>query len=341
MRHARLARKTITIYGNGNNKTDRKVSLNMAIDFKKGANLLKSAADKVGEAGKNVANAAKDGVQSLSDKAHELSSQAKVKQLEELLRKFPPVSREEFANSTFAMPQLIQIIDNALRQEISEYRGVLGWSEKEDSVDILHLYHAYVPDSHIRFLPSATCGSVYCAHPFDEQCYISLDNYFSYIQQAKLAELQHIAFSLGVKHYWVELMETASQSDNSKNAVSLSGLKVAKGNAERTTQSSAYLQSKSLAEMSFSEGRDPQPPELHYFAQDENIKKLIEMRCSADKKSALTSYTIELNNSSSAAMSASTAAKISIAANKMGAGGTFQAQSAREQNSKMVFKLEF
>jgi len=313
----------------------------MAIDFKKGATFLKSAADKVSEAGKNVASVAKDGVQSLSDKAQELSSQAKVKQLEELLRKFPPVSLEEFSKSTFAMPQLIQIVDNALKQEISEYKGVLGWSGKEDSVEILHLYHASVPDSHIRFLPSVACGSVYCAHPFDEQCYISLDNYFSYIQQAKLAELQHIAFSLGVKHYWVELVETTSQSDNSKIAVSLSGMKVATGNAERAMQSSAYSQSKSLAEMSFSESRDPQPPELHYFAQDENIKELIEMRCSADKKSMLTSYTIELNNSSSAAMSATTAAKISIAANKMGVGSSFQAQSAREQNSKMIFKMEF
>ena len=75
----------------------------MAIDFKKGSDFLKSAADKVGEAGKNVANMAKDGVQSLSDKAQELSSQAKVKQLEELLRKFPPVSHEEFSKSTFAL----------------------------------------------------------------------------------------------------------------------------------------------------------------------------------------------------------------------------------------------
>ena len=313
----------------------------MAIDFKKGADFLKSAADKVGEASKSVANVAKDGVQSLSDKAQELSSLAKAKQLEELLRKFPPVSREEFAESTFAMPQLIQIVDNALKQEIVEYQGTLGWSEKEDGVDILCLYQAYAPDSRIRFLPSAICGAVYCAHPFDEQCYISLDNYFTYIQQAKLAELQHIAFSLGVKHYWVELVEAASQSDNSKIAVSLNGLKVAQGNAEKAMQSSAYSQSKSLAEMSFSESRDPQPPQLHYFAQDENIKELIGMRCSSDKKCTLTSYTIELNNSSSASMSATTAAKISIAANKMGAGRSFQTQSARELNSKMIFKMEF
>ena len=313
----------------------------MAIDFKKGADFLKSAADKVGEAGKNVANVAKDGVQSLSDKAQELSTQAKVKQLDEILKKFPPVSHEEFAKSTFAMPQLIQIVDNALKKDIAQYKGALGWSGKEDGVETLHLYHSSVPDSRIRFLPSATCSTVYCAHPFDTQCYISLDNYFSYIQQAKLAELQHIAFSLGVKHYWVELMETTSKSDNSKAAVSLSGLKIAKGNAERAMQSSTYSQNKSLAEMCFSESRDPQSPELHYFAQDENIKKLIEMRCSTDKRSMLTSYTIELNNSSSAGMSATTAAKISVAANKMGAGSNFQAQSAREQNSKMIFKMEF
>lgn len=313
----------------------------MAIDFRKGSDFLKSAAGKVGEASKNVANVAKDGVQSLTDKAQELSAQAKVKQVEELLRKFPPVSREEFAKRNFAMPQLIQIVDNTLKQEIAQYKGALGWSGKEDSVDVLHLYYASVTDSQIRFLPSATCDAVYCAHPFDKRCYIRLDNYFSYIQQAKLAELQHIAFSLGVKHYWVELVETTNQSDSLNTAVSLSGLKVAKGNAERATQSSTYSQSKSLAEMSFSESRDPQPPELHYFAQDENVKELVEMRCSADKKSMLTSYTIELSNSSSAAMSATTAAKISIAANKMGAGSSFQAQSAREQNSKMIFKMEF
>lgn len=313
----------------------------MAIDLKKGTGFLKSAADKVGEAGKSVANVARDGVHSLSDKAQELSAQAKAKQLEELLKKFPPVSREDIAKTSFAKPQLIQIVDNSLKQEIAAYRGALGWSGKEDGVDILYLYHISVPDSNIRFLPSVVCDAVYCAHPFEAQCYIRLDNYFSYIQQAKLAELQHIAFSLGVKHYWVELVETTNQSDNSNTAVSFKGLKFVNGNAERAIQSSAYSQSKSLAEMSFADSREPQMPELHYFAQDENVKELIAMRCSADKRGMLTSYTIELSNSSSAAMSATTAAKISLAANKLGAGSNFQTQSAKEQNSKMIFKMEF
>lgn len=312
----------------------------MAIDFKKGSDFLKVATNKVGEASKNVANATKSGVQAISDKAQELSAQAKIKQLEEMLKKFPPIFLDQYSKEDFAKPQLIQIVNNAIKQEIAEYRGALGWSNKEDGVEVLHLYNNAVTDSEIQFLPAVACDAIYCAHPFENNCYIRLENYFSYIQQAKLAELQHIAFTLGVKHYWVELVETTNQSESAQGAVSF-GVKMVKGSAERNMQSSGHSQSKSLAEMQFAESREPKEPELRYFAQDENIKELIAMRCSAEKRGMLTSYSIELSNSSSAAMSASTAAKISVAANKMGAGGSFQAQSAKEQNSKMIFKMEF
>ena len=313
----------------------------MAIDFKKGADFLKNATNKVGEAGKNVANATKEGVQALSDKAQEWSAQTKAKQLEEMLKKFPPIFREQYDKGEFEKPQLIQIVDNSLKQELAEYAGALGWSDKEDGVEVMHLYSASVTDSKLRFVPTVACDALYCAHPFDQNCYIRIDSYFSYIQQAKLAELQHIAFTLGVKHYWVELVETSNQAESSKRAISLSGLKMATGSTEQNMQSQTYVQSKSLAEMQFAESREPQVPELHYFAQDENLKELIAMRCSGETKGMLTSYTIELSNSSSAAISASIAAKISVAANKMGAGSSFQTQSAREQNSKMIFKMEF
>ena len=313
----------------------------MAIDFKKGSDFLKSAMSKVGEAGKNVADATKNGMQSLSNKAQELSAQAKEKQLEELLKKDPPVFHDQYMAPTFELPQLIQIVTNEIKQEIEAYKGAMGWSNKEDGIEVMHLYQGAVDNSAIAFVPSADCDAVYCAHPLDKNCYIRLDNYFSYIQQAKLAELQRIAFALGVKHYWVELVETTNQSDKTKNTVSFNAMTAAKGSAEREMQMSTTAQSKSLAEMRFAEGREPQVPELYYFVKDKNIQELIAMRCSSDKRVMLTEYTIELSNSNTSAMSVSTAAKIAVAANKMGAGGSFQTQSAKEQNSKMIFKMEF
>ncbi len=306
----------------------------MAIDLKKGTAFLKNAAEKVNEAGKKAAVAVQTGVQTMSSNAQQQA-------YEERMRKFAPLFPDQYRNADFNIPNLIHIVDDAVRKGIDVCEGSIGWLSQEKGIEVFHLYDEAITFSGLQFLPAAICDSVYYVDPFNRNCYISIDSYFSHIQQAKLAELQHIAFSLGVKHYWVEMVETTTENRQSNGAGTLKGLKGITANAEREMSQSATGHSKSLAEGSFTGSRKPTRPMLCWFANDNNVKNLINMRCSDNADGAITTYTIELSNSSAAMMSASTAASIDTAAGKIGAKCNFHEQSAKEHNRKMIFKLEF
>ena len=306
----------------------------MAIDLKKGTDFLKNAAGKVNEAGKKAAVAVQTGIQTVSNNAQQQA-------YEERIKKYAPLFPDQYRNADFNIPNLIHIVDDAVRKGIDVCEGSIGWLSQEKGVEVLHLYDEAIAFSGLQFLPAAICDSVYYVDPFNRNCYISIDSYFSHIQQAKLAELQHIAFSLGVKHYWVEMVEMTSESQKSNYKSTLKAAKCVNANAEREINTSSSGHSKSLAEGSFTGARKPVRPMLCWFANDNNVKNLINMRCSEDDDGAITTYTIELSNSSAALMSASTAANIDMVAGKMGANCAFHAQSVREHDRKMIFKLEF
>lgn len=306
----------------------------MAIDLKKGTAFLKNAAETVNQASKKAVVAVQAGVQTISNNAQQQA-------FEERMKKYAPLFPDQYRNADFNIPNLIHIVDDAVRKGIDVCEGSIGWLSQEKGIEVLHLYDEAITFSGLQFLPAAICDSVYYVDPFNRNCYISIDSYFSHIQQAKLAELQHIAFSLGVKHYWVEMVETKTENQQSKGTGTLKGIKGMNANAEQEMSKSTSGHSKSLAEGSFSGSRKPTRPMLCWFANDNNVKNLINMRCSDGTDSAITTYTIELSNSSAAMMSANTAANIDMAAGKIGASCSFHAQSAQEHNRKMIFKLEF
>jgi hypothetical protein len=305
----------------------------MAIDLKKGTEFLKNAAGKANEMGKKAAVAVQTGIQTVSNNAQQQA-------YEERMKKYAPLFPDQYRNADFNIPNLIHIVDDAVRKGIDVCEGAIGWLSQEKGVEVLNLYDEAITFSGLQFLPAAICDSVYYVDPFNRNCYISIDSYFSHIQQAKLAELQHIAFSLGVKHYWVEMVEMTADSNQLKGSNSLK-MKSVNAGLERDANASSSSHSKSLAEGSFAGARKPVRPMLCWFANDNNVKNLINMRCSEGVDNAITTYTIELSNSNAAMMSASTAANIDMAASKMGAKCGFHSQSVRENNRKMIFKLEF
>jgi hypothetical protein len=270
-----------------------------------------------------------------------VSNNAQQQAYEERMKKYAPLFPDQYRNADFNIPNLIHIVDDAIRKGIDVCEGAIGWLSQEKGVEVLNLYDEAITFSGLKFLPAAICDSVYYVDPFDRNCYISIDSYFSYIQQSKLAELQHIAFSLGVKHYWVEMVEMTTENKQTKSTSALKKIKGANAGVEAETNTSTVGQSKSLAEGSFTGARKPVRPMLCWYANDNNVKNLINMRCSDGADNAITTYTIELINSNAAMMSTSAAANIDMVAGKMGASCGFHAQSVREHNRKMIFKLEF
>ena len=306
-------------------------------DFTKGAASLKSVASKAGE---KISVAAKDGAQVLSEKKQEFADKAQIKNYEARMKKYNPLFPDKYTDNQFNLPNMVRIVDDAVRKDIDVCEGAIGWLSKEKDVEVMHLYDEAIDFSGLQFLPTPTCDSVYYVDPHDRKTFINVDTYFSSMQQERLAELQHIAFSLGAKEYWVEMVESTSENSNKNASV---GMKAKGNNVSANEQKSLSIttQSQTAAKATFGAGRKPVQPMLRWFAMDNNIINLIDMRCSGNDETGITSYSFELSSSCSQSMSSATAAKIDTAIKGMGASSNFNNESAKEHSRKMIFHIEF
>ena len=88
----------------------------------------------------------------------------------------------------------------------------------------------------------------------------------------------------------------------------------------------------------FSGNNEPKRPELKWFANDNNILSLIEMRCS--DRNSIKSRKLELKGSMSATMSIKLACTIDGMLGLKG-GASMEKQVAKEHNTKLVYIVEF
>ena len=117
-------------------------------------------------------------------------------------------------------PNLIVIVDDAVRRDEALCEGAIGWRSTVKEVEVLYLYDEFVKESGLRFVPTANCDTAYYVDPHDRSQFIRVDGLFERTQQEKLAELAHIAYCLGAKRYSVEMQEESSRKSSSHINVS-------------------------------------------------------------------------------------------------------------------------
>lgn len=307
------------------------------IDFAKGASSIKNVASKAGE---KISGVAKDSVQALQDKKQEFAEKTQAKMYESRMKKYNPLFPEKYTETQFNLPNMVRIVDSIVRKNIDVCEGAIGWMSNEKDIEVMHLYDESVEFSGLQFLPMPSCDSVYYVSPYDRKTFINVDTYFSNMQQDRLAELQHIAFSLGAKEFWVEMIETSTENSSMNVAASAKAQGI-KASAEEKKSQNVTTQSQAVAKATFGAGRKPTQPTLFWYAKDNNIANLINMRCSENNEAGITSYSFELNSSCSQSMSSSTAAKIDTAIKGMGANSNFNNESEKEHSRKMIFHIDF
>lgn len=306
----------------------------------KGADKVGDALGKVADVGVGAAKIAKSGAVGLVKKAVEEREKS-------LRKKLNPVFLEQYQMQGFNTPNMIMIVDDAVRKDIAYCEGAIGWRSTVKGMEVFHLYDEDIQTSQLTFIPTATCDTVYYVDPNDRNRYINLELYFDTMQESKLAELQHIAFSLGAKRYSVEMFDSHKKSESGKHSatalVNKAGGKV-DASEEQSFSQSSQSKKKSLANASFSGERKPTHPNLRWFIHDDNIRNLIAMRLQEDGSSTITSYSIELKGSRFSSMSATTAAKIDAAVGKLASGKSslnLQKKANEEINHSMVYRIEF
>ena len=281
------------------------------------ANAWKKAADL----GKKAAEETKKIVDQTKENIHEQKA-----------KKYAVVTEKAFRSNEFLQPSVIRIEDDSANREFVEDADAIGWIEVHKDVQVLHMYFSFVKDCKLVFIPMLQRGEIYCQDPFDPSHFTNVNQVFKKSADEKLAELNNIAYRLGAKSCSVEIIEAESESKTSRYQATVKGDSVLSAG---TNQSNAKKQSGKT--ITYFEGHDdPQKPDLKWFAYDENIKGLIEMRCNK----AIKSKVLELNGASSATMSKTMACAIDELL-KISGNISMEKKAIEEHSHKLLFEIEF
>lgn len=287
--------------------------------------------------GKKVADNIQEGAKAFSEKSKNDSYARRMK-------KYNPLFPEKYHSSEFKIPNMIMIVDDAVRRGIDVCEGAIGWTGNDAGMEILFLYDEYIEQSGINFDPTADCDAVYYVDSFDRSRFVRTDCIFAKSHEEKLAELEHIAYSLGAKSCSIEIAESNSDVFVEKKSSS-TGMRykvISAGESyEKSSKNMAANSRSGKTIVEFSGHNEPTKPNLKWFAKDNNILGLIEMRCSGNN--SIKSKVLELSGSSHSTMSQKTASSIDLAVKGIGAKSSFnmEKQAAKENSSKLIFEIEF
>lgn len=309
------------------------------IDTKKGKEAFSKVLQKTSDAGKKAVADIQQGAKDFSDKQKQEAYQKR-------LEKYNPFFVEEYENDNFVIPNIIVFVDEGERKDVDVCQGAIGWKENENNTDMLFLYNNGLDMSEYVFYPAKTDG-VFVVDSFDKNKYLRVDTVFNKAHEERMAELKQIAYSLGAKSCSIEITESNIEFQTDKKSSSMKiGLPKKVGNIgaqnDSTTTNASSIKRSGKIVAEFNGNDEPKQPTLKWFANDENIKNLIEMRLS--NSNSIKSETLELAGSASATMTQKTACAIDGALSKIGSAkisANTENQAQKEQNSTLVFVVEF
>ena len=312
--------------------------MKLEFDKKKSKEAISGLIQGTADLGKKAAASAKAGVTAMVNKS-------KADSYARRLKKHNPVFPDQYKSKEFNLPNIIMIVDDAVKRGIDVCEGAIGWLSNESGVEVLCLYDEAVEFSGVQFVPSVTCDALYYVDSFDRNRFIRTDCIFSKAHEEKLAELKHVAYCLGAKRCSIEIVEFSSDIQARNKSMKLNEKLGRFSSTESTEQS--YSQAAShyrggSVEIEFQGNETPQRPNLKWFAHDDNIRRLIEMCCDGNR--AVKSETLELSGSSSATMSQKTACTIDGAMGKIGGAKgnvSMEAQAVKENSGKLLFRVMF
>ncbi len=315
--------------------------MKLNIDTKKGAEAVSNMLAKASDISKKT-------VDEMQKNAAELSEKAKQDSFLRRLKKYNPLFLAVFKDAAYRRPSMIMIADSSARRGIDVCDGAIGWTNTDNGgMDVLCLYTEFADSCGIQFVPSLSTDAFYYVDPFNSNRYIRTDCIFSKAHEERLAELKHVAHSLGAKSCTIEITESVAEVSSSSNKFGFAGnasrlIKIsAKGSAEHSNNHTETQQRSGRITAQFEGNDSPKRPKLKWFAQDENIKKLIDMRCKVGN--TIKSEVLELSGASSSTMSQKTALAIDGAVSKMGFKGNcaMESQAVKESQTKLIFSIEF
>ena len=317
-------------------------------DVKKTNKLFSDVMDIAAKTGKKSLDAATNVLAQTADKSKELADgfakgakdvadKAKLESYNRRMKKYNPLFLEDYNSETFFVPNIIQIVDDAVRRDIDVCQGAIGWRENKRNTEVLFLYDEFAPECGLDFVPMITCDEIYCMDPHNKKRFIKADQIFQRAHEEKLAELEHIAYCLGAKICTIEIEEQEVNHTRKTISASVQGRGTT---TESTDDRNVKRISKTVTK--FKGNDEVTMPKLKWFSHDDNICNLIEFRM--ENKNAIEEKTLTLAGSTSATMSRSAAMSVDAAMGELGGklvSGSMEGKATKENEQRIKYHLEF
>lgn len=236
----------------------------------------------------SVGNIVKKSAQSLKETVDEKAHQMEFEKLK-------PIVIEDL--NGFSMPRFIRITERDKKYTESEVcKDAIGFWMDFKEMRLMNVFRDSVDRCALSFYPNCE-SEFYYVNPINRDNYIILDEYFDYLKQVRIGELQKIAQDLGAKHFKVTYKEEKMSFSDRKINKKIGVKAISDLNIEQKGEENQYSKIEIAAEMECP-GHFPIEPTIKYMKYDPNIQRLVEMRM--DSQSPLThqALTIKLSNSS-------------------------------------------
>lgn len=277
--------------------------------------------------------------------ALDLSDKMKTAGYQSRLKKYNPLFPEVYHSDSFHIPNILMIVDDAVRRDIDVCVGAIGWIGKVSGTEVIYLYDEAIEESGLVFIPMAQCDAIYYVDPFDRKRFIRSDEIFSNAHEGQVAELRHIAEKLGAKRCSIEIKAEKKEFAKADRKVSVDEHRDFGGNAvekfEQNYENKSFDSQSGSIEVEFEGSNEPENPKLKWFAHNDSIKGLIEMRMLG--KNSSKSLVLHFTGMSNSAISQKAAYALDAAVSGMGVKGNSSISKKMEQESKktIYFRIEF
>lgn len=277
-----------------------------------------------------MGTAAKKSAQLLKESAEEKARLYELKTLR-------PIFTSSLDSADFAMPKLIRVIERPQEYIDSEVcQGSIGFVSKSAGLNIVNIFYDSIDIFGLNFYPNTDCDFYY-VDPCDRDSYIVLDEYFNYLKNARINELERIAQDLGAKSFRIIYKEEVASFTDAKGKGKIkSGAKV---EAEHHSTEKNFSNFEVASEMVFL-GHAPVEPKLKYLQRDQNVHALINMRMSDNPSNH---YKKTLKMSISCGMKEADAVKIDTALNGLKVSGnvTLASEVKNEARRYLEYEIDF
>ena len=170
---------------------------------------------------------------------------------EKEIRRLRPIKLEDLNSVNFRMSSLIHIAEMDKQYAESDVcQGAIGYHSTEKGLDIVHIFRGNEETFGVVLYPDDSY-ELYCRDHIDRNKYIALDEYFYYLKESCVCELETVAQDLGAKYFRVTLMaekKTFSKKDIKAKVSAKAKRDSASAEAEHNRASSSAIKVKVEAE---------------------------------------------------------------------------------------------